>query len=67
MSGVRTSVPPFCVCEFMMALPYRLSTKKKTPHNSMIGTLLYERLEFKCQDLHIFMFRGEILATGQFD
>jgi len=29
MTGVRTPVPPLCVCEFMMVLSSRLSTKKK--------------------------------------
>ena len=28
MIGVRTPVPPLCMCEFMMALSSRLSTKK---------------------------------------
>jgi len=28
MTGVRTPVPPLCVCEFISVLPSRLSTKK---------------------------------------
>jgi len=30
MTGVRTPVPSLCMCEFMMALPSRLPTKKKS-------------------------------------
>jgi len=29
MTRVRTPVPPFCMCEFMMTLSSRLSTKKR--------------------------------------
>jgi len=29
MTWVRTPVPPLCVCEFMMAMSSRLSTKNK--------------------------------------
>jgi len=28
MIGVRTPIPPLCVCKFMMVLSSRLSTKK---------------------------------------
>jgi len=39
MTGVRTPVPPLCVCEFMMVLSSRLSKKKK----KRIGSLNYVR------------------------
>lgn len=32
MIEIRTPAPPLCVCEFTMALPFLLSTKKKTTH-----------------------------------
>jgi len=36
MIGVRIPVPPLCVCEFMIALPSRLSKKTKTKKETKI-------------------------------
>jgi len=44
MTGVRTPVPPL-MCEFIMALPFRLSTKKKS-HSHIFRFFEVETLSF---------------------
>jgi hypothetical protein len=37
MTGVRSLVTSFCVCEFMMALPFHLCTEKKKERTDGYG------------------------------